>query len=277
MYRNCFVLGLTKMHIYIPVEIASRNLFLEVLESPARVSMERGMMIIKEGKIGIKTRENWRGREKCLVSFRFLMKQGQRTLKILVPKKKKKKEHDDCVEAKGRKQKGKRKESWQRGKELEFGSEIVCFDGDVDEGKRPWSEESTVRNSCHFVIRSSIAQKCNYHGTRFYLYADIHVSLCARCYVCTCTQRYRNKRERREVQCNSQAVLDIREAAHTWAHWLGEQVGPIVEERWLSCWEHGFWRVTCRILAPPLPIILERPSPFGQVCLHPSSIGRVAG
>lgn len=58
MYRNYFVLGLTKMHIYIPVEIASRNLFLEVLESPARVSMERGMMIIKEGKIGIKTREN---------------------------------------------------------------------------------------------------------------------------------------------------------------------------------------------------------------------------
>lgn len=52
------MLGLTKMHIYIPVEIASRNLFLEVLESPARVSMERGMMIIKEGKIGIKTREN---------------------------------------------------------------------------------------------------------------------------------------------------------------------------------------------------------------------------
>lgn len=70
-------------------------------------------------------------------------------------------------------------------------------------------------NSCHFVIRSSIAQKCNYHGTRFC--ADVHVSARLFVVVAACVDRVETvgggAGTNGEVRCNSQASADIREVS----------------------------------------------------------------
>lgn len=107
----------------------------------------------------------------------------------------------------------------------------------------------------------------------------IHVSRCVR-YVRTqrnirIREREREEEERREVQCNSQAVLDIREARILGRiDWGGgaDSRGKmtVVLRTWILASNLSY-------LGSSSPYYTRNgPNPFGQVCLHPSSIGRVA-
>lgn len=65
--------------------------------------------------------------------------------------------------------------------------------------------QGEAANSCHFVIRSSIAQKCNYHGTRFC--ADVHVSVRLFVAVAACVDRLRRLGEEQGPMEKFDAIL----------------------------------------------------------------------
>lgn len=126
------------------------------------------------------------------------------------------------------------------------------------------------------MIRSSITQKCNYHGTRFCLYADTRISVCT--LTCTCAHKGIGIRGtgRSSMQFSGGSRYSWGCLRASWAHWLGANGADsrgkmtVVLRTWILASNLSY-------LGSSSPYYTRNgPNPFGQVCLHPSSIGRVA-
>ena len=125
------------------------------------------------------------------------------------------------------------------------------------------------------MIRSSITQKCNYHGTRFCLYADTRISVCT---LRAHTKEYTNKRERERNGEKFNAILR-RFSIFVRRAYLGALTGREADSRGKMTVVLRTWILASSLsyLGSSSPYYTRNgPNPFGQVCLHPSSIGRVA-